>query len=196
MNKSIVLAVITVVSALLISGFEFLLFEKRAVTKQNEELKIQKKFFPDALSFEKIEDDFILAKNSKKKTIGYIYFAEDSNGYGGNIRFMVAVDINWKIIDFIMLDGHSETPGLGSQANDDWFRKAFKGVKALSKELPASKKDFQKKLKIDAISGATITSMATVHAIGKTGDNYQGWHKNVLRQKFIKTHAIYFEEIN
>ncbi|MBR4841728.1 MAG: RnfABCDGE type electron transport complex subunit G [Bacteroidaceae bacterium] len=44
----------------------------------------------------------------------------DKNGFGGNLKVMVGFDSEGQILGYEVLE-HSETPGLGAQAND-WFR--------------------------------------------------------------------------
>lgn len=75
-------------------------------------------------------------------------------GYGGQIGLIVAVDIETDQIAGVAVTTHSETPGLGARAKSDpTFTKQFKGTSA--KEPVKLKSDGGK---IDAISGATVTS--------------------------------------
>jgi len=75
-------------------------------------------------------------------------------GYGGNIGLIVAVNIETDQIVGVAVTTHSETPGLGARAKSDpAFTQQFKGVSV--KEPVKLKSDGGK---IDAISGATVTS--------------------------------------
>ena len=52
--------------------------------------------------------------------LGTAVESTDKNGFGGALKVMVGFDSEGKILGYEVLD-HSETPGLGAQAND-WFR--------------------------------------------------------------------------
>ena len=52
--------------------------------------------------------------------LGTAVESTDKNGFGGNLKVMVGFDSEGKILGYEVLE-HSETPGLGAQA-DGWFR--------------------------------------------------------------------------
>lgn len=88
-----------------------------------------------------------------------------AHGYNGYIRMIAGVDLNGVIQGIAVLE-HTETPGLGAKINEirpgegePWFLKQFKGKIA---GTIAVKKD------IDAITGATISSVAITDAVRKT----------------------------
>ncbi len=54
--------------------------------------------------------------------IGTAVESTDKNGFGGALKVMVGFDPEGKILGYTVLE-HSETPGLGAQA-DGWFRQA------------------------------------------------------------------------
>jgi len=98
--------------------------------------------------------------------IGYA-FTTVANGYGGSIELIVALESNFTEDDEIIIHGisvvsHSETPGLGEKIVESSFSGQFNGVNindvALTKDGG----------KIDAISGATISSSAVVDAVFNT----------------------------
>ncbi len=133
--------------------------------------------------------DFMVVKNKEKELIGFILKTSDSKGYGGSIKYLLALNTKWEVIDFRMVE-HQETPGLGTKADEEKFRNGFKGLIPLSKNMPTEKKEFREKLELDAISGATITSMATVRALAKAADKHIIWlyeeMDQALYQKYIK----------
>ena len=49
-----------------------------------------------------------------------------ANGFGGKLTVLVGFDKNGNIIDYSLLS-HSETPGLGSKANE-WFKRAIRVI--------------------------------------------------------------------
>ena len=98
--------------------------------------------------------------------IGYAFVAVAS-GYGGPIDLIVALESTLLQDDEIIIHGisvvsHSETPGLGEKIVEASFSGQFTGINvndvALSKDGG----------KIDAISGATISSSAVVNTVFNT----------------------------
>jgi electron transport complex, RnfABCDGE type, G subunit len=62
--------------------------------------------------------------------IGTAVESTDRNGFGGALKVMVGFDPEGVILGYTVLE-HSETPGLGAQA-DDWFRQASAEAKEQS----------------------------------------------------------------
>jgi H+/Na+-translocating ferredoxin:NAD+ oxidoreductase subunit G len=94
------------------------------------------------------------------KLVGLAYEAAGM-GHEGLIHVMVGVDTTGKIIG-ISVTTQSETPGLGSKVVEPSFTKQFKGM-TLSDSLNLSAKGG----KIDAVSGATVSSKGVVAAVRK-----------------------------
>ena len=95
-----------------------------------------------------------------------------ANGFGGKLTVLVGFDKNGNIIDYSLLS-HSETPGLGSKANE-WFKKGNKGniigMNPGEKALTVSKDGGQ----VDAITASTITSRAFLLAVNNAYAAYSG----------------------
>jgi len=98
-----------------------------------------------------------------EEIVGYAFTAVAS-GYGGPIDLIVALESNFLqdgeiIIHGISVVSHSETPGLGEKIVEASFQDQFTGINiddvALTKDGG----------KIDAISGATISSSAVVDTV-------------------------------
>jgi len=98
------------------------------------------------------------ADEAKTKVIGYAAPGMSSKGYGGEIRLMVGLTAERKVISYQTLAAN-ETPGLGAKLGDAEFLKQFGGKDGPSLKV---KKDGGE---IDAITGATITSRAVCEAI-------------------------------
>ena len=98
------------------------------------------------------------ADEAKTKVIGYAAPGMSSKGYGGEIRLMVGLTAERKVISYRTLAAN-ETPGLGAKLGDAEFSKQFGGKDGPSLKV---KKDGGE---IDAITGATITSRAVCEAI-------------------------------
>ncbi len=118
-------------------------------------------------------------------SLGTAVETTDANGFGGSIRIMVGFDPEGKILGYRVLE-HSETPGLGAQA-DEWFRQPSKqggeeqskletlffgapakagnhniiGLNPADDMLTVSKDGGQ----VDAITASTITSKAFLRAV-------------------------------
>lgn len=198
MNKFI-LAIIALVCGLFVSSLNFLLKDQMEATKKIKDMAIKKSFYPEAAVFEENGNGLITAKNLANQSLGYLYYSEDSTGYSGKVKFVVALNLDGTIRDFLMYD-HAETPGLGTQVNDPWFKKGFVGQKPLKENMPTGKKDFREKLGIDAISGATITSMAAVKAITNSTEPYIQMclekNINILEETFRQYDKTTFQNMN
>ncbi len=116
--------------------------------------------------------------------LGTAVESTDKNGFGGAFKVMVGFDSEGKILGYEVLE-HSETPGLGAQAND-WFRQKSGEVKEQSAvttlllgapgkpgnhniigmnpgdDLMTVSKDGGE---VDAITASTITSKAFLRAV-------------------------------
>lgn len=98
---------------------------------------------------------------SAKGLEGYILSVE-GRGYGGTIKMTAAADTRGRLLGFEILS-HNETPGLGDRAAESSFRDQFAGRGAGELEVTKTGEEG----KIDAISGATITSKAVASALDK-----------------------------
>lgn len=131
--------------------------------KNNEIVKEQsmKELVKEASNFKAIKNKtewYEAEKNNK--AIGYIVQTE-SNGYGGPIKMLVAVDENCKVIDYTVLS-NNETPGLGSKTLESKFKNQFDG-KTINHLVVV--KDSSDKDDIQAITGATISSRAVTNGV-------------------------------
>ena len=102
---------------------------------------------------------------------GVIYMVEPS-GYNGKIQLLVGIDIADKKITAIKILSQSETPGLGSQAKESFFRDRFQG-KSTVNPLEVVTKEPVGENQVLAITSATITSKAVISGV------------NVARQHFL-----------
>ena len=116
--------------------------------------------------------------------IGTAVESTDKNGFGGALKVMVGFDPEGVILGYTVLE-HSETPGLGAQA-DGWFRQKSAEVKeqpvAVNVLLGAPEKPGNHNIigmnpgddmmivskdggDVDAITASTITSKAFLRAV-------------------------------
>jgi len=91
--------------------------------------------------------------------VGYIV-ESSGRGYSSFIRLLVAVNPDYTVSGVEVLS-HAETPGLGDQVGERWFKDQFKGKSPdhLVVIKGETKDDIQ------AISGATISSKAVTKAV-------------------------------
>ncbi len=123
--------------------------------RQARIISILEEIFPEITEYEFENEIFIIYSNDVVK--GYAILAE-SNGYSGKINLLVGINTDRSIKD-VSIISHTETPGLGNRITEKSFTDQFKG---LTTEEVALTKDGGR---IDAITGATISSEAVVEAI-------------------------------
>jgi electron transport complex protein RnfG len=87
-------------------------------------------------------------------------------GYGGQVNVMVGFDVAADTLVGISVTTHKETPGLGSRIQDSSYTKQFKGKEPAKAALKKDGGD------IDAISGATYSSIASTDAVKQAA----GWY--------------------
>ncbi len=103
----------------------------------------------------------VKAKDSTDEIQGYIVTVTTPNGYGGDIKLALGVDMECTVKGVSILD-ISETPGLGMNATGD-FKEQFAGknVDGFVHTKTGSKSDNE----VDAITSATITTKAVTGAV-------------------------------
>lgn len=189
MNKSLVsdcikLFIITIVAGLAL-GFVYNV-TKEPIAKQ-EELAKQEAYqavFADASSFAEVDyedsdiqavcdkngltgitmNEIMEAKDASGNQIGYVFNVTTSEGYAGDIQLAVGVQTDGTLNGYDTLS-IGETAGLGMNATTDAFKNQYKGIKAKQLTVVKDGTGSQSDEKIDAISGATITSRAVTSAV-------------------------------
>lgn len=120
-----------------------------AITSQ---LKV---IFPDIDDYEARNDYYEIY--GTEGTIGYAFITK-GKGYGGEISILVGINTEY-VIKRITIISDTETPGLGTKIKENFFTDQFAGLSA--SDISLSKDGG----KIDAITGATISSSAVVDAV-------------------------------
>jgi len=116
---------------------------------------ILESIFPDLTEFEESGEIFIVYEGDN--IAGYTFIAAGS-GYGGPIDILVGMNPDYTLRDIEVLS-HTETPGLGNKIIEEPFTEQFVGLRV--DEIVLSRDGG----KIDAITGATISSRAVTEAI-------------------------------
>jgi len=160
----LILTIVTALSGYLLA--QVYKITKPAIEKQKkiEEEKINREIFPEGEEFAEKEENgvkYFSVLNSEGEEIGKI-FTTLSLGYGGYIKIKVGVNKNGEIKGIKILQ-HNETPGLGAKITEDKFLSQFKGKTVEELYLKKDKSEG----KIDAITGATISSRAVTDGVRK-----------------------------
>lgn len=154
------ITIASILSALVISWVysftEGRIIDNRKMLKE----EAMRRLVPQAVSFAPSSPSSgILEARSANGLEGFILPVE-GRGYGGTIKMIAAADTEGRIIGFEILS-HNETPGLGDLATGSEFRDQFTGHGHGDLEITKT----HEVGKIDAISGATITSRAVAHSL-------------------------------
>ena len=115
------------------------------------------------------DETFIYRARLAGKPSAAILETNAPDGYGGDIKLLVAVQADTAEVLGVRVLGHRETPGLGDYidiARSDWIKNFDKqSLTKLSDEGWRVKKDGGK---FDFVTGATITPRAVIKAVHKT----------------------------
>ncbi|ETR70023.1 MAG: Na+-transporting NADH:ubiquinone oxidoreductase subunit C [Candidatus Magnetoglobus multicellularis str. Araruama] len=127
---------------------------------------------------------------------GYI-IPINTKGLWGKIQGYLAFQNDGQTVSGFSVFSHAETPGLGGEIENAWFRKNFQGKKILNaqnqfvsvgiakgkvKHLPKNLQDHY----VDGISGATLTGQYLSEGIKSTLTKYEPVSV-LFRQKSLKT---------
>ncbi|MCI8385633.1 MAG: RnfABCDGE type electron transport complex subunit G [Acutalibacter sp.] len=173
-----ILFVICVAVSAALAGTNLLTADRiaRAAAQKAEESRMV--VLPEAEAFQEKEGEdgthYIgLSKEAPEGVVvGYV-FETESKGYGGTVKVMTGINTEGNITGVIVLS-HSETPGLGANAEKETFRDQYQqpvanltgGIQVVKFQAPAEGE-------IQAMTGATITSTAVTNAVNLAIEQYQ-----------------------
>jgi electron transport complex protein RnfG len=174
----VVLTVLSTISGGLLSGLK----NATAARIEVQQLKFVKgpaiKTILEGVSNDPIADRFAIKDGEMERKFFVGKFGDKADtvvlesfgkGYGGDVGLMVAVNVKDDTILGVGVTTHSETPGLGARAKDDpGFVSQFKGM-----PIKETFKVTNDGGKVNAMSGATITSRAVCSAASDAGMIYQ-----------------------
>jgi electron transport complex protein RnfG len=125
-----------------------------------------------------IKDRFKITVNGKEESFfvgvvngkaDLVTFESTGKGFGGDIGMVVGVNVADDKIVGVGVTTHSETPGIGSKAQTDVkFAKQFVGI-PVTEEFKVKGEGG----KIDALSGATVTTKGVTGAVTEAGKIYR-----------------------
>ena len=158
---------ITMAAALLMALVNAIVYDR--IVQNNEMFKqasMQKTINAD--TYEKIDYTptgavkEIFAATKSGQVIGYAVMVH-AQGFGGDISLIVGIDNSGAIIGMQTVT-MSETPGIGTQVEDDAFKSQFVGKK---NEIKIVKTVAETGNEVTAVSGATVSSTAVVAAVNE-----------------------------
>lgn len=183
LKDAAMLFLITVVAGLLLGGVYAI--TKDPIKKANENAKqdAYKAVFSEADTFvendeidiDNAEDilkdggfnnssinEVLVAKDSDGNEIGYVMSLTSHEGYGGDISFSMGIKSDGTVtgIEFLSI---SETAGLGMKATESSFKSQFADKNV--EKFEYTKTHDEGDNKIDALSGATITTNAVTNTV-------------------------------
>lgn len=153
-----ILFIICVIVAAALAGTNYITKPKIAALQE----KSQKEALAVVLPADTYENANLPADSASKECfiarkddeiVGYVATAT-VNGYGGEVKVMVGVDMNNTITGVKVLSAADETPGLGMNITKKDYASQYAGKKA----------DFSDN-EITAVTGATISSTAARNAV-------------------------------
>lgn len=151
------LTVVVFISVAVLSGMDFF---TRDTIQYQKELKVQRmlnQLFPEMTAYDFDESTDIYTISSDGSKVGYAFLGVGV-GYGGNIDIVVGME-NKTTLRGIAVIAHAETPGLGDKILLPDFTNRFIGLDISEINLTRDGG------KVDAITGATISSRAVVDGV-------------------------------
>ncbi len=155
----IVLTAIAFFCTAALAGVNSLTKDIIAASAAEKKAQTMSELFPEEKSFESVEVSAELLKKYNASAVskakggsGYI-IEHASSGYGGEILMMTAISPDGQIVGVKILS-HEETSGIGTRVvESESFLSQFKG------------RDAKTEAGVDGVSGATVSSKATVNGI-------------------------------
>ena len=120
---------------------------------------------PEAKSYKEVKKEgitFYEGFNESGSRVG-VAIIEKGPGFQGMIRVMVGANLNQKKINHIKILDHQETPGLGARITGEAYKSNFKD-KPFG-DYKVVKKSTDDQYKVEAISGATISSTKVTNIV-------------------------------
>ena len=181
-KNTLILTAITVVSGLLLGVVYDITKEPIAQAQENTKQEAYRTVLSDASEFETVEFDAdtaasLLSENgytsdviteiaegtdASGATVGYVISVQSSEAYDGSLSLSVGIASDGTVKGIEMLE-ISETAGLGMKADESEFKDQFKDKNVQKFTYTKTGEDGDDK--IDAISGATITTNAVTNAV-------------------------------
>lgn len=123
------------------------------------------------------------------KIVG-VAFTSIGEGYGGNIKIMMGVDRDSKVVGIEILE-HLETPGLGANIDNDSFKDQFggkylKGSPESKLEVVKGGRPAKEHWEIQALTGATISPIGVASAVSRGLKKFEEYKEQILAEEMSK----------
>ncbi|HJN02651.1 MAG TPA: FMN-binding protein [Nitrospinota bacterium] len=184
MNSSVLKMLVVLTTIGLVSGGSLAgVYKKSFPLIEKHRLEALKKaifdVLPEAKSYKELEKDGLKAYqglDDKNNPVG-IAFEAEGNGFQAKIVMMVGIDNQFKKLKGMKVLYQIETPGLGNKIEFDDFRNQFKGLSVKPQIGYVKNKKPDKPNEIQAITAATISSVAVVKILNKEIKKMSGTYK-------------------
>lgn len=154
----IFLTLVVIVAMLALTVTDSITKDKIAEAKRRAIAEMLTTLFPDMQLFDYDEASGLYTIIADGEPIGHAFMAR-GRGYGGRIDILIGLRPDNKSLQGIKIITQQETPGLGTKIISASFLDQFTGV-------PVDEVDLARNGgKIDAITGATISSSAVVKGV-------------------------------
>ena len=128
---------------------------------------------PEAEAFEECdyngEFTYYIGQSADGEQVGMV-FETSAKGYGGDVKVMTGVSFAGEVTGVVILE-HSETPGLGANAEKENFREQYVGLSAFG-DIEVVRYQTPVGQQIQAMTGASITSRAVTDAVNQALDAF------------------------
>ena len=154
----IFLTLVVVISIVALTLTNGITKDKIVQAKQEAVAEMLTTLFPDMELFTHDEDGGLYTVLAGGEPIGHAFMAH-GRGYGGTIDILIGLKPDNKSLQGIKIITQQETPGLGAKIINTSFLDQFRGIGVDEVDLSRNGG------KIDAITGATISSTAVVNGV-------------------------------
>ena len=149
------ITIVVFVSVALVTWTYSITEDRIEYQKEQEIQQMLEDMFPDMSSFDLADSLYTIYSDGS--VIGYAFLTV-GKGYGGDIDILVGLE-DEETIRGINIVAQTETPGLGNLITKNAFTSQFAGIKIDDITLK------QDGGQIDAITGATISSLAVIETV-------------------------------
>lgn len=191
-KDALILFAITAVAGVLLAFVNEITKEPIAAQEQQKKTEAFQAVFADAASFEAVTlpdmatpeyaqfgeahplseiNELNTAYDAAGQQVGYVLTVTNKEGYGGNIRFVMGIQMDGTLNGISILET-SETVGLGLEAQTV-LAPQFAGKNVTS--FVYTKTGAMAESEVDAISSATITTNAVVNGVNAGLDYFHGY---------------------
>lgn len=170
---TLVLFCVCLAATAALAGINLLTIDTIAQVNAQAEKESRLVVLPEAAEFEGAGEggtEYYIGKDASGNVVGYT-FTTAASGYGGSVGVMTGIGSDGKVTGVVVLS-HSETPGLGANAEKDTFRQQYIDKAVAGEHYAVIKSGTAGDGQILAMSGATITSDAVTNAVNMAMDKF------------------------